>query len=596
MNKYWRINVFSILAFLVLTAACAWAADPPGRVARLQYLTGEVSVQPGGTGEWVAGSVNRPLTIGDNLWADKNSRAELNAGEAQMRVDAESSLTLVNLNDSTLQARLHQGVLNLTVRHLTAGEIYEVDTPNQTFTVQSAGNYRFDVDAAGNAVVTVWKGRGDVTGQGHAVTLKSGERAKFEGTSLQTAINRNPQSDGFDDWCRVRSERETGSASAAYVAPGVIGYEDLDDHGVWTEAPPYGHIWVPVVDAGWEPYRYGHWVWIDPWGWTWVDDAPWGFAPFHYGRWVYWHDRWGWAPGPRYERPFYSPAMVAWFGGGGWGISLGFGGGIFGWCPLGWGEPFHPWYHGDRRYFERINRSNAHIANLQREEQRFFSGGVPVHYANGSHMTAVGAGAMRGSLPVAHNMANVNARELGAHPVNGRLGLTPGEGSRGMTSRAATASGRDTGASPAGMSRGMAAGSSAARAVPRPGSSMGGASSAASQNRSMSGRSVPRPPAGFSANGTARGEAQGRSMGSENRGSSTGRSVPRPSGTVAPAGHYDAPSGGYGRSQSGSASRTASREGGSASSRGSSGRSASSAPRRGSSGSAHERSSGGDRH
>src|ERR1700690_2490276 len=57
--------------------APAPAQDPPGRVARLDYSTGAVSFQPGGEGDWVTAVNNRPLTTGDNLWADKDSRAEV---------------------------------------------------------------------------------------------------------------------------------------------------------------------------------------------------------------------------------------------------------------------------------------------------------------------------------------------------------------------------------------------------------------------------------------------------------------------------------------------------------------------------------------
>src|ERR1700685_1919610 len=47
------------------------AQDPPGRVARLSYSNGSVSFQPGGQGDWVDVVQNRPLSNGDNLWADK---------------------------------------------------------------------------------------------------------------------------------------------------------------------------------------------------------------------------------------------------------------------------------------------------------------------------------------------------------------------------------------------------------------------------------------------------------------------------------------------------------------------------------------------
>src|SRR5262249_32644924 len=42
--------------------------DPPARAARLQYMSGSVSIQPQGQGDWAAGILNRPLTISDNVW------------------------------------------------------------------------------------------------------------------------------------------------------------------------------------------------------------------------------------------------------------------------------------------------------------------------------------------------------------------------------------------------------------------------------------------------------------------------------------------------------------------------------------------------
>ena len=56
--------------------------DPPSRVARLSYMDGSVSFQAGGSGDWGNAAKNRPVTIGDKLWVDKDSRAELQAGQA----------------------------------------------------------------------------------------------------------------------------------------------------------------------------------------------------------------------------------------------------------------------------------------------------------------------------------------------------------------------------------------------------------------------------------------------------------------------------------------------------------------------------------
>jgi hypothetical protein len=344
--------------------------DPPARAARLQFMSGSVSVQPHGTDDWVAGALNRPLTNSDNIWADKNSRAEISLGTGLVRLDSESSLTLTNVDQNAVQLQLHQGAMNLHVRRLYDGETYEVDTPNQAFTVSKPGDYRFDVDSNADAtVITVWRGEGESTGSGPAVRIRDGQQARFaDGTNTADAeLHSAPSPDDFDQWARNRDERFDHSASTRYVSPDVVGYEDLDEYGTWKDTGEYGNVWVPRdVGADWAPYRDGHWVWVDPWGWTWVDDEPWGYAPFHYGRWVYYDNFWGWAPGPVYVRPYYAPALVAWFGGPGWGVSVGFGGGFggYGWCPLGFGEPFVPWYGVSRGYFNQVNITNTHITNV----------------------------------------------------------------------------------------------------------------------------------------------------------------------------------------------------------------------------------------
>jgi hypothetical protein len=373
--------------------------DPPGRVARVQYMAGQVSMQPGGVNDWIAATQNRPLTSADRVWTDKNSQAELNVGDGFLRMNSETSVTLTNVTDNNVQIELDQGTLEITVKHLEKGEIYEVDTPNYAFTVMKSGVYRFDVyPNEDQSWVTVRSGYGEATGKGAAVRVNSGEQMRFNGgTSLVHTAMSAPSRDGFDDWVQVRDKRLDDSLSARYVSPGVIGYQDLDGYGRWVPTPNYGNVWIPsTVPAGWAPYRYGHWTWIAPWGWTWVDDQPWGFAPFHYGRWVSYGGYWGWAPGPvGYWNPYYSPALVGWIGGPGFGVGFGFGGGgwgigiNFGWFPLGWGEPFYPrycgwgyggWYRGggwvSNNYVRNVNITNTRITNINNVTNNYYNGGV----------------------------------------------------------------------------------------------------------------------------------------------------------------------------------------------------------------------------
>ena len=421
------------------------SGDPPARVARIQYISGEVSMQPGGVNDWVAASLNRPLTTSDRVWTDKDSRAEMNVGTGFIRMSSESSLTFTNVSDNTVQMQLDQGTLELTVRHLEPGEIYEVDTPNLAFTVMKTGVYRIDVPPNDNQTwVTVRKGNGEATGQGPAVKVNSGEQVRFTGQgSLQNAAYAAPAPDGFDDWAQVRDKRLDGSVSARYVAPGVIGYEDLDYYGTWQTVPTYGAVWVPSgMPAGWAPYRYGRWAWVNPWGWTWVDDAPWGFAPFHYGRWVSYGGGWGWAPGPMYAgwRPYYAPALVGWVGGAGWGFGVSFGigfgvGGGCGWFPLGWGEAYYPWYHGyhggyvSNNYIRNVNVTNTHINNINNVTNNYYNNTVAnTHYANRNVAGAVTA-APKSALANGQNIARVGTvvprSELGKGAVLRNVDVTP---------------------------------------------------------------------------------------------------------------------------------------------------------------------------
>ena len=149
--------------------------------------------------------------------------------------------------------------------------------------------------------------------------------------------------DGFDTWSADRDRRYERGGSTAYVSRHMVGYAELDEHGSWESYPDYGAVWFPAgVAPDWAPYSDGYWTSVGGWGLTWVDNAPWGYAPFHYGRWARVRGRWGWVPGGYVARPVWAPALVAWVGGPGWGLSVRHGAPVYGSVPLGWGDAYHP--------------------------------------------------------------------------------------------------------------------------------------------------------------------------------------------------------------------------------------------------------------
>src|ERR1700747_1142703 len=89
--------------------------DPPTRVARISYIEGSVSLQPGGEGDWGAAARNRPVTIGDKIWSDKDSRAELQAGPASIHLGSMTALSFLNLDEGVTQMRLAEGSINFRV-------------------------------------------------------------------------------------------------------------------------------------------------------------------------------------------------------------------------------------------------------------------------------------------------------------------------------------------------------------------------------------------------------------------------------------------------------------------------------------------------
>jgi len=360
-QRRWSFPLLALLPLLAVLGTTAQAddPDPPGRVARLAYEEGSVSLQPGGADGWVEAPINRPLTTGDALWTDSNGRAELQLDGSVVRLSGRTDVALLNVDDQITQIQLSAGTLIVRIRADNSAA-YEIDAPNLAVSMQQPGVYRVSVDDSGTTTtVAVRSGQAQVTGGGADFSVDGGQRVVFSGTDTLTA-NEQPYAAAaspFDDWSADRDAAWDNSPSAEYVSDEVIGYSDLDNQGDWSPTPDYGPIWIPRrVRPGWAPYRFGHWVYIPPWGYTWVDDQPWGFAPFHYGRWVWYHRAWGWVPcAPRrrgtvaYVRPVYAPALVAWVGAGA-GVA---------WFALGPHEVYVPAYHVSRRYVENINLSNT---------------------------------------------------------------------------------------------------------------------------------------------------------------------------------------------------------------------------------------------
>lgn len=418
---------FPVLLACMAVLACsalslhADAGDPPAVAGRLHATQGNVSVQPADVDQWSQVADNYPVASGDRIYADQNSRAEVQLGSMAIRMWQTTDLTFTNLADQLTQLGLAQGTIRVRTLSLNPGQQIEVDTPNGSLTVVQPGDFRVDsYTGDGGTVVSVTSGQVQVTGPGLSEYVNAGQSVQLEGTNpIQLASIQPPAADAFDSWCIERDRHILNSQAGQYVGRNVVGYDDLDGNGAWSNEADYGPVWYPRgVAADWVPYRSGHWVWVWPWGWTWVEDEPWGYAPFHYGRWAFIGSRWGWVPGPIVAYPVWSPAFVAFAGGGGFAV-----GGVAAWFPLGPGEPFYPWYHCSTTYIRNINVTNINITRIRNvtvvnNYNTFINHvnnphDVHIEYANrGRAFTAVNSTAFSSARPVRENMVHVDQAQI----------------------------------------------------------------------------------------------------------------------------------------------------------------------------------------
>ena len=420
----WRMALGALAALaLAFGAPPARAQDePPARVGRIADLGGEVFHAPEErASDWATVGLNFPVTSGDNLWVAQGGRAEIDVGAGQIRLADETNVHVSRLDDRAVALFVAQGRVIVRLRVLDAGEVARIDTPNTQVVLTRPGLYRVDVSPdRQRTVLVVREGEAMLPAQAGMQQVLPGQTATADGFDTTAVQVRNGvATDGFDTWSANRDRRY--ARASQFVSGQMIGAADLADWGSWESETPYGAVWFPTVATGWAPFRDGYWTWMTPWGWTWVDAAPWGFAPSHYGRWVFLGGRWGWCPGAFVARPFWSPAMVGWVGGAGWGLSLTFGAPVYGWVPLAWGEPFRPWWGNcSFRCWTHYNRPYA----VRTEEQVWRN--PPSRFQNIDRpggITAVPGAAFTGSRPVSRNIVPVNASQIAATPV---LGSAPG--------------------------------------------------------------------------------------------------------------------------------------------------------------------------
>lgn len=344
------------------------SAEAVPNAARIQRVEGDVALNNGlATGDnsqsdqWSAASENQPFSVGDRIYTRDNSRASLAfTGRNFARLNPNTSLDVLALNDERTQLALRDGSAVFDVGYLDQGDLFEVATPYGAVDFQQPGLYNVGIDN-GQVLVSVLSGLAQVVGMGGSGQISKGEMLTLLGqTAADVVLSRLDGRDAgylVDDYYanqypnyydgRYRDyntyvndpyyfDPYRRNVSYQYANSYIPGLDDLDYYGDWRNVDGYGHAWSPRVDAGWMPYQSGYWMNDYPYGPTWVSSEPWGYAPYHYGRWAFVGDRWYWVPESTSSTPYYSPALVAF---------VPFANNDIGWVPLGPGDRYVPHYY-----------------------------------------------------------------------------------------------------------------------------------------------------------------------------------------------------------------------------------------------------------
>src|SRR5215213_2862729 len=365
------------------------SAEAIPNAARIQRVEGDVAFNNAlvagansQNDQWYTATENQPFSVGDRIYKRDNSRASLAfTGRNFARLNPNTSLDVLSLDDRRTQLALRDGSAVFDVGYLNSGDLFEVATPYGAVDFQQPGLYNVGIDN-GQVLVSVLSGLAQVVGLGGNGQISKGELLRLAGTTAADVVlsRLDGRDAGYqvDDYYAYQYPRYYDgryrdynaylndpyyfdpyrrNVSYQYANSYIPGLYDLDYYGDWQNIDGYGYAWAPRVDAGWSPYQTGYWYTDYPYGPTWVSNEPWGYAPYHYGRWAFAGDRWYWVPEATNVTPVYSPALVSF---------IPFGQNEIGWVPLAPGDAYVPHYYNTSWQPQYLTRDDLYLrtANL----------------------------------------------------------------------------------------------------------------------------------------------------------------------------------------------------------------------------------------
>src|SRR4026208_1784800 len=248
------------------------SAEAIPNAARIQRVEGEVALNNSDAGnaqsdEWIRATENQPVSVGDRIYTRDNARTSLAfTGRNFARLNPNTSLDVLTLNDRRTQLALRDGSAVFDVGYLDRGDLFEVATPYGAVDFEQPGLYNVGIDN-GQVLVSVLSGLAEVVGLGGSGQISKGEMLTPIGpTAADVVLSRlNGRDAGYlvDDYYgyqypqyydgRYRDNYNAylddpyffdpyrRNVSYRYVNSYVPGVYDLDYYGDWQDVSGYGH-------------------------------------------------------------------------------------------------------------------------------------------------------------------------------------------------------------------------------------------------------------------------------------------------------------------------------------------------------------------
>src|SRR6185437_9784214 len=221
--RLWPHGIIAAAVFAVVAGVGVWfyarheqtvEAEALPNAARIQRVDGEVAFCNDRTNtetnaQWTAAAANQPFSEGDRIYTRDNSRASLAfSGRNFARLDPNTSLDIVSLEDRRTQLALRDGSAMFDVGYLAPNELFEVATPHGAINFDQPGLYNVGFDNNGGVMVSVLSGLAQVVGLAGSGQINKGEMLTLVGqTAAEVVLSRvNGQDAGnqVDDYYRYQ--------------------------------------------------------------------------------------------------------------------------------------------------------------------------------------------------------------------------------------------------------------------------------------------------------------------------------------------------------------------------------------------------------